>query len=56
VLEIFAVRLTPESLSDNGYGRPVKMRAEFEQAGVMAKYDRAAHSERMYQTLEAGQQ
>ncbi|HTQ39267.1 MAG TPA: hypothetical protein VMJ32_09575 [Pirellulales bacterium] len=46
----------PESVSDNGYGRPVKMRAEFEQAGVIAKYDPQQHPAKFYQTLDVQQQ
>jgi len=42
----------PESVSDNGYGRAIKMRAEFEKAGVIAKYDPAQHPAKMYQTLD----
>jgi hypothetical protein len=42
----------PESVSDNGYGRTVKMRTEFEQAGVIAKYDPQLHPAKLYQTLE----
>jgi hypothetical protein len=42
----------PESVSDNGFGRPVKMRAEFERTGVIAKYDPAQHPAKLYQTLD----
>jgi hypothetical protein len=43
----------PESVSDNGYGRTVSMRGEFERAGVIAKYDPQKHSASDYQSLEA---
>ena len=42
----------PESISDNGIGRTVKMRPEFERAGVIAKYDPDKHPEKVYHTLE----
>jgi hypothetical protein len=41
----------PESVSDNGYGRTIKMRAEFEKSGVIAKYDPKEHPETIYQSL-----
>jgi hypothetical protein len=43
----------PESVSDNGIGRSVKMRSAFEQAGVIAKYDEKVHPAKIYHTLEA---
>ncbi len=43
---------SPDCVSDNGYGRGVSMRAEFEKTGVIAKYDPAQHSAKFYQTLE----
>jgi hypothetical protein len=42
----------PDTVSDNGYGRTVKMRPEFEQTGVIAKYDPKQHPAKLYQTLE----
>ena len=41
-----------ESISDNGYGRDVKMRPELEKAGVIAKYDPKRHPESIYQSTE----
>ncbi|HEY2826960.1 MAG TPA: hypothetical protein VGJ04_05110 [Pirellulales bacterium] len=41
----------PESVSDNGYGRSVKMRTEFERSGVVAKYDPQQHPAKFYQAL-----
>jgi len=43
----------PESVSDNGYGRTVSMRSDFERAGVIAKYDPQKHSASEYQSLES---
>jgi hypothetical protein len=40
-------------VSDNGYGRSVSMRTEFQRAGVIAKYDPQKHSASDYQSLEA---
>ena len=42
----------PESVSDNGIGRSVKMRGELEKTGVIAKYDPDKHSPRVYQSLD----
>jgi hypothetical protein len=42
----------PESVSDNGYGRAVKMRTELETSGVIAKYDPEKHSAKVYQSLD----
>jgi hypothetical protein len=42
----------PESISDNGIGRAVKMRPELEKAGVIAKYDPEKHPEKVYQTID----
>jgi hypothetical protein len=42
----------PESISDNGIGRTVKMRPELEKAGVIAKYDPDKHPDKVYQTIE----
>ena len=39
-----------DSISDNGYGRAVSMRPEFEKAGVIAKYDPKRHPEAIYQS------
>ncbi len=41
-----------DSISDNGYGRDVKMRPELERAGVIAKYDPKRHPESIYQSTE----
>lgn len=43
----------PESVSDNGYGRAVSMRSDFERAGVIAKYDPQKHPASDYRSLEA---
>lgn len=43
---------SPDSISDNGYGRTVRMRAAFEKAGVIAKYDPEKHSEKVYHSLD----
>ena len=40
-----------DSISDNGYGRSVSMRPEFEKAGVIAKYDPKRHPEAIYQAV-----
>jgi hypothetical protein len=42
----------PESISDNGIGRTVKMRPELEKAGVIAKYDPDKHPDKVYQTID----
>lgn len=44
---------SPESISDNGFGRAVSMRPEFEKAGVIAKYDPKRHPEAVYQAVES---
>jgi hypothetical protein len=40
-----------DSISDNGYARKVRMRHEFEQAGMLEKYDPGRHPASVYQTL-----
>jgi len=40
-----------DSISNNGYARPVRMRRELEQAGLLVKYDPAQHPSSVYQTL-----
>ncbi len=42
-----------DSISDNGYGRAVSMRPEFEKAGVIAKYDPKRHPEEIYQEVKS---
>jgi hypothetical protein len=42
-----------DSISDNGYGRTVSMRPEFEKAGVIAQYDPKRHPEEIYQRVES---
>jgi hypothetical protein len=43
---------SPDCVSDNGFGRGVSMRTEFEKTGVIAKYDPTQHPAKFYQTLE----
>jgi hypothetical protein len=40
-----------DSISDNGYARPVRMRGELECAGMLERYDSARHTSVFYQTL-----
>ncbi|HEV3021150.1 MAG TPA: hypothetical protein VGX76_01735 [Pirellulales bacterium] len=40
-----------DSISDNGYARTVRMRREFEQAGLLEPYDPGRHPSSIYQTL-----
>jgi len=42
----------PESVSDNGIGRSVKMRSVLETSGVIAKYDPEKHSPQVINTRQ----
>ena len=42
----------PESISNNGFAQPVRLRREFEKAGVLEKFDAARHPNAIYQTLK----
>lgn len=41
----------PESISHNGFAQGVRLRREFEQAGILEKFDPARHSHKFYQAL-----
>lgn len=41
-----------ESISGNGYGSGVRMRAELESAGIIARYDRSRHPRSIYNAAE----
>lgn len=41
-----------ESIADNGFGRAVRMRPEFEKAGIVAKYDPDKHPGSVYHSLD----
>lgn len=44
----------PESISHNGFAQGVRMRREFEQAGILEKFDPQRHSHAVYQALSKG--
>jgi hypothetical protein len=41
-----------ESISDNGFGRPIRMNPELEKAGVVAKFDPKVHQNKVYHELK----
>lgn len=41
-----------DSISDNGFGRPIQMRPELENAGIIAKFDPKVHKNAVYHELK----